>query len=298
MRKTIITLLTLLIAVSGNCAVYTTEFISSAHSLNKTAQVIIGGKKYDFAFDTGCSDLLINLNMLRELQTKGVIEASSNGQIKHSQMSNGRTHAVRELAIKHLQIGDYVFRNVVASVGINDEPDAEPLLGQSILARMKWYKIEVNTLSFEPQDEQLQQAMFYLSFYKDDESRNKEIISRTMPYIDVLPCSYLYQLLGQLNTANRYADAIDALHRLQQSGCSTTDDLTERELYSLYNWAVEEFNSQHYDESAVIVGKAEKIMETYVITDQNLSRSMYRLLYHLYSQTGNESKAKLYEKYK
>lgn len=286
---------------------YTVQMTDS-DTRNKLIAVDFGGRRRLFHFDTGCSSMAINSQLLRELREQGLVILSQEQTNAHTEvmMSNGETKQARSLLIKKMKIGDCEFTNVVAQVGTNDKPDAPLLLGQSILERMKTYSIQGTTLQFEPYDEDYQQALSLAEYRYNDKEYASAISNQLLPYFREgrLSCFFTYKLLFALQHTDAYADALEVLQYIREQkdrwAPSRSDiDLAEIESLLHYNSAVDDYNADRYDLALLNAGKAKQAAQAIrkPQTKQKRLHDVGTLYWYIYSQT-DPQKAKAYEQYK
>ena len=232
--------------------VYEVPLIDS-ETRSKFVEVNVDGIQERFAFDTGCSGLSINIRLAHELARQGKIRLADMHEQTEATLANGATHTVRTLIIKQIEIGGCTFRNVVAMVGTNDAPDAPLLIGQSVLERMRWYRIEGLKLQFEPYDETYQQVLSMAEFYYDDPKHAPALAEQLAPYYNEgrLSCFYACKYLSVLQKTEDYASGLQVLEHIRQSGCKIDDDdLTVVETQLYYNISVNAYNSGRMEQAA------------------------------------------------
>jgi aspartyl protease family protein len=100
---------------------------------------INGNAKAYFIVDSGAANVQIPEEVAEELKRNGVLsEADFLGQ-RRFLLADGSGLQQRVLRLRSLQIGDRTMENVLAAVGA---PRSRPLLGQSFLRRLNWWKID------------------------------------------------------------------------------------------------------------------------------------------------------------
>lgn len=287
--------------------VYEVKMIDS-DTRNKYIEVEIGGNKYLFTFDSGCSSMSLSRKLLNELKQQGLILMPSDAAANRSEvmMSNGETRISRNLQIKRLRIGGCEFANVAAQVGIDDRADAPLLLGQSILERLKTYSVTGTTFRFEPYEQAFQQTLAMADYYWLDGSYAEQIGATLLPYFRAgrLSCFYTYKLLYVLQQTEANAEALEVLNHIKSrnnewKGGRSDFDLAEVESLLYYNIGVDAYNTDRYDDALDAAGKA-KAAAQQVRDPQQKQKRLHNagtLYWYIYSQTDLE-KAKAYEKYK
>lgn len=109
---------------------------------------INGSSKSYFIVDSGAANVQIPEDVADEMKRNGTLtEADFLGQRRFI-LADGSGLQQRLLRLKTLQIGDRTMENVLAAVGA---PRSRPLLGQSFLRRLNWWKIDnvKNAIEFE-----------------------------------------------------------------------------------------------------------------------------------------------------
>lgn len=296
--KKLLLALSLMLSVSMQAEVYEARFVDS-ETRTKYLEVSVDGIRRLFAFDTGCSSLSINAQLLNELVKQGKVRLSELANEHSAQMANGYSHVVKEMLIREMTLGSYTFHNVVAHVGTNDAAEAPLLLGQSILERLKWYQISGNTLRFEPCEEDYQQALTLADFYFNDTTHQQQIVDRLMPYEKQgrLSCHFRHCLFYALYHVNAYDDAIALLAQLRESDCRKDTDLRVYELQIHYNHAIDLYNADRYAEAKEFIDKAWTIANSDELFRQYI-RPAGEVYWHICHQLGDDQAAKRYEKYK
>lgn len=296
--KHILTIFICAICCSLYAAAYEAPLIDSG-TRNKYVEVSVDGIKRRFTIDTGCSSLSINMQLLNELIRQNKVKLSDMSGEHNARMANGYMHVVRELMLSEFSLGGYTFRNVVAHVGINDAPDAPLLLGQSLLERMRWYRIAGNSIQFEPYDEAFQHALAIADFYSNDSIHQQEIATLLLPYErqGMLSCFFRQQLFYALYYTDAYDDAMSLAQKLREMNCLSDFDLTDYEIQLHYNQAVNLYNADHYEQALAIADKAWSLANSNDLYLRFVS-NIGMLYWHIYHQLGNESKMKEFEKFK
>ncbi len=284
----------------ASAQVYEAKLIDS-QSRTKCIEARVEGISTLFTFATGCSTVSINRRLLNQLMEEHKVKHSDVKGKVQSQMSDGNLHSARTMVIKELQVGGYTFRNVTANVSINDDEDAPLLLGQTILERMKWYEIRDNSLRFEPQDEQMQQAMAHANQSSLSEAFFRQVAEELLPYFrqGQLPCYYCAKLLTALQQTDAYNEAAEVIERLKADGCQMNNDLAEAETIAYYNIGGSSYNDGNYEAALAATDKANASCMN--IRDEKTKneyrRNIGQLYWFIYSQT-DRKKAIEYEMYK
>lgn len=200
------------------------------YSSNKTIEATVNGIKVLFAFDTGSTSLLLNRNIFDELVKKGQIKEADLSTEKEAEMANGETHLVRSFTVKRLQVGECVLRNIQASVGVNDQPDATPLFGQTVLERFSSYTVKNNRFYFQPKSDEEQDALCIAHRLRKDTTRvnNQKIVDALKPFVKHLSPRYMIIYADALSNTNAYEQAIRIYRQLLESDSFIDDDNTIR----------------------------------------------------------------------
>lgn len=104
-------------------------------------KTIMAGKGYDFLFDTGASDFLINSKIERDLIEAGVIRDEDYLPSKKYETANGIV-TLRRVRISRLKFGNITLTNVEAGIS----PDNTiPLFGISALNKFQSWKVNSKT---------------------------------------------------------------------------------------------------------------------------------------------------------
>lgn len=193
---------------------------------NKYLQTQIEGIDVEFTFDTGCSDVLINQNIFNEMRRRNLIKPSDLSEKSEAMIANGASHVVRHFIIKELKIGTCIFHNIYASVGVNDQPNASPLLGQSVLERFSSYTIKENKLYFQAKPENEQNALFIANKYRNDTTiaNQRKVVDALMPYAERLSPLYLKIFADALQKVGAYEQAMDIYEQVLNSGSYKDDE--------------------------------------------------------------------------
>ena len=299
-KYSIIFLFTLLI-FPLHAKIFETPFIEHLNGRNKYVDVTVDGIPATFTFDTGCSGFYINKTLFTKLLAQGKVRKSDLKDVGEVIIANGKvTRSNKRFLIREVQLAGYTFRNVVAEVGLEDTPDAPLLLGQSILERLRWYKISNNSLSFEPCEESLQEAMSYSLYHQNDSTHYKDIAKRLLPYErnGQLPCFFRESLYFALYYTHEYATAHSLAEKLRESSCIQENDLTEYELGLYYHEAVQLYDATKYEESLHVALTAWPLATSYKNKGVDYQKHLGHLCWCAYKQLGNEKQAAAFEKYR
>jgi clan AA aspartic protease (TIGR02281 family) len=103
-------------------------------------QATVNGSFKTYAIvDSGATHVQIPEETVEEMRRGGSLsDADFLGQRRYT-MADGRAVQQRVFRLRTLQIGDRAMENVTAAVGA---PKSRPLLGQSFLRRLSWWKID------------------------------------------------------------------------------------------------------------------------------------------------------------
>jgi len=220
------------------------------YSGNKTIEAVVNGVKVNFAFDTGSSSLLLNRNIFEELLRRGQIRMEDLSAEGEAEMANGETHVVRSFIVKRLQIGECELHNIQASVGVNDQPDATPLFGQTVLERFTVYTIKDGRLFFQVKPDDEQQALRTAHRLRKDTTKagNRRVVEALAPYVKRLSPRYLFIYADALYKTDSYEQAIRVYRQLQESESyqDTDNALMERIINAEVELAEEMYNNKSY----------------------------------------------------
>lgn len=291
-------LLACLISTLAFATTYEAPFIDTG-ARDKCVEVYVDGIKRLFTFDTGCTSLSINIELLNELVKQQKVNLADVNDEREAQLANGYTHVVRRLMLRELTLGGYTFHNVVAHVGLDAAPDAPLLLGQSLLERMQWYKIAGNTILFEPYDEAFQYALSFADYYSSDTTHQQEIARRLLPYEQqgMLSCYFRLRLFYALYFIDDYNTAIRLGQTLKQVNCQAGIDITDYMIQLYYNQAIDLYNANRYDEALARTRQAWTLANSDTRYIEYIA-SIGKLTWHIYRQLGNDEKMKEFEKFK
>ncbi|WP_203296732.1 retropepsin-like aspartic protease [Luteirhabdus pelagi] len=102
----------------------------------------IGGLDKHFILDSGASEISLSTNIERELINSGIIKKKDYIEPALFKLADGSIVKCRRLIIPELTIGDYIVKNVRASIGVSDSP---LLLGRSFLDNFRKWSIDNTT---------------------------------------------------------------------------------------------------------------------------------------------------------
>lgn len=262
---------------------------------NQRLTAVVDGEEVNFTFDTGCSSLTINQVLFDELVRKGVVKRSDLSETCEAEMANGEMHDVRYFTIKSLKMGDYVWHNVRASVGVHDRPDADPLLGQAILSRCEYFAISNGVLVFEPKPDDVQQAIYYCDMHHTDTTfaGNQKLEEKMRPYLASFSPRYLIFYAQALEYINQERQAIPIYEQLLQSDTYYDEEgkVFRQKVNAKVNYADQLYNAEAYDE-------CEKVLHD-ILREAPLTQPVYEhgmeyahsTLCYLYWQTKEYDKA-------
>ena len=256
----------------------------------------INGIEVVFTFDTGCSSLAINANIFNKLVQNGSVNRADLSQPIPSIMANGYMHNVRTFPIKELKLGDYTFYDVVANVGTDDEKNAPPLLGQSVLMLMESYTIKGDYIEFTPKPRAEQKALCIAERYDQDKSKAQGIVDLLTPLYkhNKLSYKFLYTYALALSDAKQYRQAIECYEKVV---AKTSYDAPELLIYNL-NFAKMELANELYEAQ-----KYTEALEAYEVLaeafkkDKSLASLYEYVIYSIcytYLQMDDFEKARIY----
>jgi aspartyl protease family protein len=101
--------------------------------------MINGNAKAYFIVDSGAANVQIPEEIAEEMKRNGTLEDGDFLGQRRFLLADGSGLQQRVFRLKSLQIGDRTMENVLAAVGA---PRSRPLLGQSFLRRLNWWKID------------------------------------------------------------------------------------------------------------------------------------------------------------
>jgi clan AA aspartic protease (TIGR02281 family) len=98
-----------------------------------------GSTEAYFVVDSGASHVQIPQEIADELTRQGSLGASDSLGDRAFVVADGRKLTQRTIRLRSIRIGNRTMDNVLASVGA---PHSQTLLGQSLLRRLNWWKID------------------------------------------------------------------------------------------------------------------------------------------------------------
>lgn len=104
--------------------------------------VNIGNLKEHFILDTGASEISLSQKSEEELINKGIIQKSDYLESGLFRIANGSIVTCRRVNLKQIKVGNFIVKNVIASIGVSDAP---LLLGKSFLDKFNKWSIDNNT---------------------------------------------------------------------------------------------------------------------------------------------------------
>ncbi len=104
-------------------------------------RTIMGGKGFDFLFDTGASDFLINARIEQYLIEAGIIRESDYLPSQDYETANGVV-TLRRVRIAKLRFGNITLTNIEAGISPGN---ATPLFGVSALNKFQTWKVNSKT---------------------------------------------------------------------------------------------------------------------------------------------------------
>jgi clan AA aspartic protease (TIGR02281 family) len=107
-----------------------------------------GSTETYFVVDSGASNVQIPQEVADELTRQGSLGPSDSLGDRPFVVADGRKLVQRTIRLRSIRIGNRTMDNVLASVGA---PHSQALLGQSLLRRLNWWKIDNirNAIEFE-----------------------------------------------------------------------------------------------------------------------------------------------------
>lgn len=252
MRKLFLLVLLFYSTVTMSVA-YRVPLIDSNSGI-KYINATMNGVKVRFVLDTGCSKLSTNKKIFASLLDNGSVKMSDLSSTQDAEMANGYTHMVNTYPIKTFQLGEYTFVNMEATVGLNDKDDAEPLLGNDILRRMKYYKVVDNYLEFEPKPELEQRAMTIADAYQRDSTsvNAKQVVEALMPYYQEKKLDLHYSILYALAlyATKSFQEALNVYNELQRKDVEYgTFNIEERIIWAKLGIADQDYGNENYEAS-------------------------------------------------
>jgi|GEM_PF-2861593 clan AA aspartic protease (TIGR02281 family) len=101
--------------------------------------MINGSGPYPFVLDSGASHLTLPINFVDELSKSGLLTENDYTGYETYTLADGRTIKARTFVLRQIVIGSFQIENVQGSVAPAGAP---ALLGQSVLRRLKKWKID------------------------------------------------------------------------------------------------------------------------------------------------------------
>jgi clan AA aspartic protease (TIGR02281 family) len=101
--------------------------------------VVNGTTTSYFVVDSGAASVQIPQEVVDELMRNGSISQADFLGDRGVVVADGRKLAVKTVRLRSLQVGKRTMDNVLATVG---PPHSQALLGQSLLRRLNWWKID------------------------------------------------------------------------------------------------------------------------------------------------------------
>lgn len=98
-----------------------------------------GSTETYFVVDSGASNVQIPQEIADELTRRGSLGPSDSLGDRPFVVADGRKLVQRTIRLRSIRVGDRTMDNVLASVGA---PHSQALLGQSLLRRLNWWKID------------------------------------------------------------------------------------------------------------------------------------------------------------
>jgi len=101
--------------------------------------VTIGTVKRKFVLDSGASDVLISEESEKDLINSGIIKKTNYLEPALYKLADGSIIQCRRLILPTIQIGNFIVKNVKASIGVGN---ASLLIGKSLLDKFKKWTID------------------------------------------------------------------------------------------------------------------------------------------------------------
>ncbi len=98
-----------------------------------------GSTEAYFVVDSGASNVQIPQEIADELTRRGLLGSSDSLGDHAFVVADGRKLVQRTIRLRSIRVGDRTMDNVLASIGA---PHSQALLGQSLLRRLNWWKID------------------------------------------------------------------------------------------------------------------------------------------------------------
>jgi clan AA aspartic protease (TIGR02281 family) len=100
---------------------------------------INGAMSVKFVVDSGASVVVLPKDLVEELEKSGTIAESDRLGADKYVTADGKAHKGARLMLRQLEVGGHIVTNVIADVA---PAKAEPLLGQSFLAKFKSWTLD------------------------------------------------------------------------------------------------------------------------------------------------------------
>jgi aspartyl protease family protein len=101
--------------------------------------VLNGSATSYFVVDSGASNLQIPQEVVDELESKGALSKGDYLGERSFVVADGRRLRQKMVRLRSVQVGNRTMENIVAAIGA---PHSQALLGQSLLQRLNWWKID------------------------------------------------------------------------------------------------------------------------------------------------------------
>jgi hypothetical protein len=101
--------------------------------------VLNGSSESYFVVDSGAANVQIPQEVADELMRKGTLSQADFLGERGFVVADGRRLQQKMIRLRSIQVGNRSMENVLASVGA---PRSQALLGQSVLRRLNWWKID------------------------------------------------------------------------------------------------------------------------------------------------------------
>jgi aspartyl protease family protein len=98
-----------------------------------------GNTKSFFVVDSGAANVQIPQEVADELMRNGTLNQSDFLGERRFVVADGRGVLQKVIRLRSVQVGDRTMENVLAAIGA---PRSQALLGQSLLRRLNWWKID------------------------------------------------------------------------------------------------------------------------------------------------------------
>jgi len=101
--------------------------------------ILNGGAETYFVVDSGAGNVQIPQEVAEELTRKGTLSQADFLGERTFVVADGRKLQQKLIRLRSIQVGNRSMENVLATVGA---PHSQALLGQSLLRRLNWWKID------------------------------------------------------------------------------------------------------------------------------------------------------------